>query len=74
MLNKTENCQKLAWTGNSYLADGLPLREYFRQVLGSQDVSQSGGSQEAGRVAVLKNKHFYFGETGKLRICLFTNL
>ncbi len=33
------------------MADGLPLREYFRQVLGSQDVSKGGGGKEAGRVA-----------------------
>ena len=33
------------------VADGLPLREYFRQVLGAQDVSQGGGGKEARRVA-----------------------
>ncbi len=31
--------------------DGLALREYFRQVLGAEDVAQGGGGEEAGGVA-----------------------
>ncbi len=42
------------------MADGLPLREYFRQVLGAQDVSKGGGGKEARGVAVLKNILIHF--------------
>lgn len=35
------------------MRDGLPLREYLREVSGAEDVPESGGRQESRRVAVV---------------------